>query len=171
MSAATGARRAGGYAGQLVSSSRALLCVCALSVAGCARAPEPGRAQLGVHDAPGRIAPGVAARAVDFHGTCSWGREPGRAERYGVRLRAARDPSGVILVRADPRFDAADDANVIGELPQGTVMHGHGPVHGGHGVGYAILVRGHAGRVCRGYVRASSVVVEDAAGAPRARGK
>lgn len=140
-------------------------------MAGCVRAQEPRDWQPGVHDPPGHIAPEIGARAVDFHGTCSWGRGPGRGERYRVRLRVADNPSGGILVRADPRFDAAEDANVIGELPAGTVVLGDGPVHGGHGVGYAILVRGHAGRVCRGYVRASSVVREDASGPASARGK
>lgn len=133
--------------------------VLALGLAGCG-GPEEPRAPLGVDDAPGWLPPGVAARAVDFHGSCNWGREVGAPERYRVPLRAAGNPSGTILVRVDARFDPLENGNVIGELPAGTRVLGDGPLHGGHGVGYAILVRGHTGRVCRGYVSATAVVVE-----------
>jgi hypothetical protein len=133
---------------------------------GCGGAPTEGPAPLGVDQAPGWNAPEVEARAVDFHGTCNWGRHAGAPERYRVPLRVPDNPSGTILVRYDARFDAADDDNVIGELPAGARMFGDGPVYGGFGVGYAILVRGHTGRVCRGYVSAAAVVVEGAAGQP-----
>lgn len=141
-------------------------CVLALGLAGCGGPDEP-RAPLGVDDAPGWLPPGVAARAVDFHGSCNWGREVGAPERYRVPLRAAGNPSGTILVRGDARFDPLERDNVIGELPAGTRVLGDGPLHGGHGVGYAILVRGHTGRVCRGYVSATAVVVEREGGNER----
>jgi hypothetical protein len=146
--------------------------VLALGLAGCGSAtPEAtAEAPLGVDEAPGWLPPEVAARAVDFHGSCDWGREAGPPERYRVPLRVAGSPSGTILVRQDARFDPLETGNVIGELPAGTRALGDGPLHGGDGVGYAILVRGHTGRVCRGYVSATSVVVERAGGEPRPTG-
>jgi hypothetical protein len=148
--------------------TRSIPGVLALALAGCG--PAAREAPLGVDDAPGWQPPGVAARAVDFHGSCDWGREPGAPERYRVPLRAAGNPSGTIVVRLDARFDPLERGNVIGELPAGTRVLGDGPLHGGDGVGYAILVRGHTGRVCRGYVSATSVVVEDERGDPRRAG-
>ncbi|HWN70958.1 MAG TPA: hypothetical protein VNM90_25120 [Haliangium sp.] len=142
--------------------------VLALGLGGCAGEPGGPPDTLGVDQAPGSIPPEVEARAVDFHGTCNWGRHAGPPEQYRVPLRAAGDPSGTILVRSDARFDAADDSNVIGELPAGTRMLGDGPLAGGRDMGYAILVRGHTGRVCRGYVSATAVTVEREPGRPRA---
>lgn len=144
-------------------------CVFALGLGGCG--PAAREAPLGVDDAPGWLPPGVAARAVDFHGSCDWGREAGAPERYRVPLRAGGNPSGTILVRVDARFDPLENGNVIGELPAGTRVLGDGPLHGGHGVGYAILVRGHTGRVCRGYVSATSVMVERERGDRRRDGR
>ena len=140
----------------------------ALGLGGCAGDPAGQPGTLGVDQAPGWNSPEVEARAVDFHGTCNWGRHPGPPEQYRVPLRAAGNPSGTILVRSDARFDAGDDSNVIGELPAGTRMLGDGPLAGGRDMGYAILVRGHTGRVCRGYVSATAVTVEREPGRPRA---
>jgi hypothetical protein len=131
---------------------------------GCAGDAAARPAAPGVDQAPGWIPPEVEARAVDFHGTCNWGRHAGAPEQYRVPLRAAGNPSGTILVRSDARFDAADDSNVIGELPAGTRVLGDGPLAGGGEMGYAILVRGHTGRVCRGYVSATAVTVEQEPG-------
>jgi hypothetical protein len=138
----------------------ALVALVALALGGCAGDPAGRSAAGGVDQAPGWIAPEVEARAVDFHGSCNWGRHAGAPAQYRVPLRVAGNPSGTILVRSDARFDAADDDNVIGELPAGTRMLGDGPLAGGYEVGYAILVRGHTGRVCRGYVAATAVTVE-----------
>lgn len=132
----------------------------ALGLGACAVDSNRRSAPLGVGEAPGRIPPAIAARAVDFHGTCKWGRDAGAPERYRTPLRVTGNPSGTIRVRSDAGFDATDDSNVIGELPAGTRVLGEGPLAGGHGVGYAILVRGHTGRVCRGYVSATAVTVE-----------
>jgi hypothetical protein len=134
--------------------------VLALGVGGCAGDAAGQPAALGVDQAPGWVSPEVAARAVDFHGTCDWARHPGAPEPYRVPLRAAGNPSGAILVRSDARFDVADNSNVIGELPAGTRVLGDGPLAGGGEMGYAILVRGHTGRVCRGYVSGTAVTVE-----------
>lgn len=135
------------------------IAVVVLALAGCAGTSEPA-ATLGVDEAPGWTPPEVEARAVDFHGSCDWGRHAGAARQYRVPLRAAGSPGRTIVVRADAHFDPRDHGNVIGELPAGTRVLGHGPVAGGHGVGYAILVRGNTGRVCRGYVAATAVTVE-----------
>jgi hypothetical protein len=101
---------------------------------------------------------------VDIHGTCNWARHAGAPEQNRVPLRATGNPSGTILVRSDARFDVADGSNVIGELPAGTRVLGDGPLAGGGEMGYAILVRGHTGRVCRGYVSATAVTVEQEPG-------
>jgi hypothetical protein len=138
----------------------AWIALSAFGLGGCAVDSSRRSAPLGVDDAPGPIAPEIAARAVDFHGTCKWGRAAGGPEQYRAPLRVAGSPSGTILVRSDARFDPTDDSNVIGELPAGTRVLGEGPLAGGYGVGYAILVRGHTGRVCRGYVSATAVTVE-----------
>jgi hypothetical protein len=138
----------------------------ALGLGGCGGDAAAPPVAPGVDDAPGWISPEVEARAVDFHGTCNWGRHPGAPGQYRVPLRAAGNPSGTIRVRSDARFEV-DDSNVIGELPAGTRVLGDGPLAGGGEVGYAILVRGHTGRVCRGYVSATAVTVERRAGPPQ----
>lgn len=127
---------------------------------GCGGDPAPPPATLGVDQAPGWNAPEVEARAVDFHGTCNWGRHAGAPALYRVPLRVTGAPSGAIPVRSDARFDVTDGSNVIGELPAGTRVLGDGPLAGGRDMGYAILVRGHTGRVCRGYVSAAAVTTE-----------
>jgi hypothetical protein len=145
-----------------VSMSARWIALAALALGGCVGGSGEARAPLGVDEAPGWSSPEVEARAVDFHGSCNWGRHAGAPAQYHVPLRAAGSPGGAIVVRSDARFDAGDHSNVIGELPAGTRVLGDGPVAGGHGVGYAILVRGHTGRVCRGYVAATAVTVERA---------
>jgi hypothetical protein len=145
---------------RFMSISARWIALAALALGACAGDSAGPSATLGVDQAPGWIPPEIAAKVVDFHGTCNWGRHAGAPEQYRVPLHVAGNPSGTILVRADARFDALDDSNVIGELPAGTRVLGDGPLAGGHGMGYAILVRGHTGRVCRGYVSATAVTVE-----------
>ena len=139
----------------------AIVIVASLVVAACARS-EPGPDPLGPVQAPGYLSPAVLAKAADFRGTCSWGRAPGNPALYRVRLRARAAASGTILVRSTAFFDPADTSNILGELPSDSVAFGDGPVHDGRSDrrGWAILVRGNAGRVCRGYVSDSSVRIE-----------
>ncbi|WP_152629953.1 hypothetical protein [Haliangium ochraceum] len=118
-----------------------------------------------VDQAPGWIAPELAARAVDFRGSCSWGRHPGQAERYRVALRTLISPSASIPVYADARLGGAGGSNLLGELPSGVSVLAEGPLASGGGVGYALIVRGHAGRLCRGYVSAASLAPEQRLGA------
>ncbi|MCG8417392.1 MAG: hypothetical protein MJE77_05545 [Proteobacteria bacterium] len=134
--------------------------VCVAVLAGCADKPRPQA--IGPTQPPGYVLPAIAAKAVDFRGTCSWGRAPGKSDRYQIRLRARTTPSGTVLVWASAFFDLTDNSNVLGELPAGNVAMGDGPVydHQNRRKGYAILVRGYAGRVCRGYVTETSVQTE-----------
>ena len=131
-----------------------LLCSCA------DRKPAPR--SLGPTQAPGYIAPAILSRAVDFRGTCSWGRAPGDPRNYRVRLRARKTASGTILVRASALFDPVDRSNILGELISGSTALGDGPVYDSRTGrrGYAIVVRGNDGRVCRGYVTENSVFTE-----------
>ncbi len=127
----------------------------------------------------------LAAKSTDFAGSCSWGRAPGSAAGYGVALRVQPSwlesapapssspppppPSGdadtaddAIFVRGDAWFDEQYRDNIIGRLPVGAMIWGAGPVHAGGpsgagATGYAVLLRGYRGRICRGYVRADDV--------------
>jgi hypothetical protein len=102
------------------------------------------------------VAPEVEQAAVEFSGTCEWARGPGELTDYSRRMRTIVDA----VVRTDARFDGSDKSNVMGEIPRDTPVVALGPVmHPRYdwGEGFAVLVRGHTGRVCRGYVRASTV--------------
>lgn len=142
--------------------------IAGLAIAGCASAAAPAPSpspspQAAVGQVaggpgwPGWIAPAVAAKAVDFRGTCTWGRSVGEARRYRVKVRVVS--ALAVSVRADARFEAGDGSNVIGELASGTEVLADGPLYGGQGMGYAVPVRGHSGRVCRGYIPATAVAV------------
>ncbi|MEM9487668.1 MAG: hypothetical protein AAGC55_00920 [Myxococcota bacterium] len=135
--------------------------VCCVAWLGCAATPhEP--APLGLLAAPGYISPAVESKAVDFRGTCSWGRPPGDAERYRLQLRARNNPSGTIMVWFSAYFEVTETSNALGALPSGTPALGDGPIYDSatQRHGYAIIVRGYDGRVCRGYVSAASVEVK-----------
>ncbi len=129
-------------------------------VLGCAGAESSLGPQPGPFGAPGPVATATLVKATDFRGTCSWGRPPGQAGRYRVPLRVRPSPAGSVLVRSSAHFDLTDDSNILGELPSGAEISGDGPVYDEQtdSRGYAILVRGYAGRVCRGYVSDSSVL-------------
>lgn len=126
----------------------------------CAQ-PRPTSDPLGPLQAPGYLPPAILAKVVDFRGTCSWGRAPGNPAIYRVRLRVRTTVSGTILVRSNAAFDPGDTSNILGELPSESVAFGDGPVHDSRSDrrGWAIVVRGSTGRVCRGYVSDSSVSV------------
>ncbi|WP_428266944.1 hypothetical protein [Haliangium sp.] len=150
----------------MCESGRSLLpWVITLAAAACGGEPAPApRVPVGhIPEAPGwpgwpgSNRPGRAVPAIDFRGTCVWGRSAGAAGRYRVRLRVIAGADHAVPVRADAHFDPGDDDNIIGELPAGTLVWADGPVASGRGIGYAIPVRGHTGRVCRGYVSASAV--------------
>ena len=138
---------------------RALLAMCFVVVVNCGTtptsAPESGSKGMPPHRQQ-HVAPEVDAAAVDFSGTCEWARSPGELSAYRVRVRTLVEA----VVRSDARFDGADDDNVLGRLDSGEALVASGPVthpRYDYGEGYAVLIRGHAGRICRGYVRASTV--------------
>jgi hypothetical protein len=116
----------------------------ALVLCGCGPAAPPPR----------------APPAVAFSGSCQWARPAGPVADYRLRLEVLPAPTGVARIRRTPIFDPADDRNVIGAVDSGTVLAAQGPLAESawsHGVGYAVLLRGHDSRLCRGYVAATAV--------------
>jgi hypothetical protein len=105
-------------------------------------------------------APSVKPPAADFRGSCQWARPAGELADYPLRLEVLPAPTGAARVRNTAHFDPADDGNVIGVVDSGTVLAGQGPLAESawsDGVGYAVLLRGHDSRLCRGYVISSAV--------------
>ena len=135
--------------------------ICAAALASCAESKPPPKSP-GPTQAPGYQPSPITDKAADFAGTCSWGRAPGNPRSYRVRLRVKRRASGTVLVRSSAVFDLSDESNIMGELAADSIVFGDGPVYDGqtNRRGYAILVRGNTGRVCRGYVTETSVLVE-----------
>lgn len=134
---------------------RALLVMCAALAVNCGRPPATDPDHVPPHRER-HIAPELEEAAVEFAGTCEWARGPGELSQYTLHVRTIVDA----VVRSDARFDGADRTNVLGEIPSDTELVAIGPVmHPRYdwGEGFAVLVQGHTGRVCRGYVRASTV--------------
>ena len=156
----------------LVAVDLALGIALALGTGGCAAtvhqtatlehdfAPDEEQG-VGPTEAPGYVDPDIEALAVDFSGTCAWARSPGSAARYRVLIQVRGTPGTLVPVRADSRFDPFLEANVIGRLPSGSALMAEGPVHDASTgrTGYAVILRGVSGRVCRGYLGASAVTV------------
>jgi hypothetical protein len=136
----------------------------AIVAAGCGGS-EPARQPLGsagTGPAYSSLNPSaeIEERAADFRGSCGFARPPGEAAEYEATLAVRATDAGLIQVRSSAEFDPADRSNVLGEIPSGTELRGAGPLaYGGDvpGVGWAVLVRDPGGRVCRGYVEASTV--------------
>jgi hypothetical protein len=142
-----------------------LAAACGLGAAACSARPAPAVAPGDAAGPAGQIphAPEEGAGvAADVRGSCRWARPAGALETYRVRLRAQDTGLGVIRVRTTADFDDGDLANVMGEVPSGTLLFGQGPLKEADysaGIGYAVVVRGHDNRLCRGYVSAGVVDV------------
>lgn len=120
--------------------------------AGCAAAPPPAQAPV-----------------ADFRGNCRWARPAGDPGEYRLRLEVLPGPTGAARVRNTAEFDPAYDGNVIGVVDSGTVLAGAGPLAESAwsgGVGYAVLLRGHDSRLCRGYVSKQAVKAQGSQSAP-----
>ena len=133
---------------------------------GCAATGQPStgaRGEVGPIQAPGHVDVDITSRAVDFSGSCAWARAPGAATRYQVPVQVMSAPGGSVSVRSDAGFDPVREDNIIGQLSSGSSCLAEGPLSDpttGR-TGYAILVRGVSGRICRGYVSATSVARQD----------
>ena len=127
---------------------------------GCGAAHLPPPTPVAPQQAPGTIAPDTEARAVDMSGSCAWARAPGDSARYRVAVRILGAPGDTVTVYADATFGAEHAGNSIGRVPAGVHALADGPLHDAttQQTGYALLVRGATGRVCRGYIDARYLV-------------
>jgi hypothetical protein len=104
--------------------------------------------------------PGSVDRTVLIDGSCEGGRPLDDAVDFPIRLRAKDNSLGYIRVRRDSAWAEEDLSNVLGTVPCGTTLWGHGPIKNyEYGVGYVVAARDARGRRCLGYISNSVVEV------------